>query len=108
MSSPAAGDPLSAVLVPPQLARFRGDPTSRGTVLDTGLWRYTRHPNYFGDACVWWGLWLLAAGSWVAGLLYDHFGYYAPAFAIGIVANILNLLMVSVLVGRQRHRAVYA
>jgi steroid 5-alpha reductase family enzyme len=29
------------------------------------LWRYTRHPNYFGDACVWWGLWLLAADSWV-------------------------------------------
>jgi steroid 5-alpha reductase family enzyme len=48
-----------------QLTRFRADPTKRGTVLDTGLWRYTRHPNYFGDACVWWGLWLLAAGSWV-------------------------------------------
>ena len=30
-------------------------------MLDTGLWRYTRHPNYFGDACVWWGLWLVAA-----------------------------------------------
>jgi MFS family permease len=49
----------------------------------------------------------MAAGGWIAGLLYDHFGYYAPAFAVGIGANILNLLMVSVLVGRQRHRAVY-
>jgi len=48
-----------------QLARFRGDPTNRGRVLDYGLWRYTRHPNYFGDACVWWGLWLLAADSWL-------------------------------------------
>ena len=50
----------------------------------------------------------MAAGSWLAGLLYDHLGYYAPAFALGIGANVLNLLMVSVLVGRQRHRAVQA
>lgn len=44
-----------------QLIRFRADPANRGKVLDTGLWRYTRHPNYFGDACVWWGIWLVAA-----------------------------------------------
>ncbi|NNG16005.1 MAG: DUF1295 domain-containing protein [Gemmatimonadales bacterium] len=50
-----------------QLTRFKADPTNRGKVLDRGLWRYTRHPNYFGDALVWWGLFLLAAsnpGSW--------------------------------------------
>src|SRR4051812_38022582 len=45
-----------------------------------------------------------AAGSWLAGLLYDHLGYYAPAFAVGIGANILNILIVSVLVGRKHHR----
>ncbi|MGH3425844.1 MAG: DUF1295 domain-containing protein [Nocardioidaceae bacterium] len=50
-----------------QLARFKADPGHRGQVMDRGLWRYTRHPNYFGDACVWWGIWLLAAPSW-AGL----------------------------------------
>lgn len=44
-----------------QLTAFRKDPANRGRVLDTGLWRYTRHPNYFGDACVWWGLYLIAA-----------------------------------------------
>ncbi len=51
-----------------QLKAFRNDPASKGKVLDTGLWRYTRHPNYFGDACVWWGIWLAAAdaGLWVA------------------------------------------
>jgi steroid 5-alpha reductase family enzyme len=44
-----------------QLTRFRADPANKGRVLDTGLWRYTRHPNYFGDTCVWWGIWLAAS-----------------------------------------------
>ncbi|OLF08721.1 hypothetical protein BLA60_22155 [Actinophytocola xinjiangensis] len=47
-----------------QLRRFAADPANRGRVLDSGLWRYTRHPNYFGDAAVWWGLYLLACGTW--------------------------------------------
>ena len=51
-----------------QLNRFRADPASKGHVMDRGLWRYTRHPNYFGDATVWWGLWLIAAQQW-AGVL---------------------------------------
>lgn len=46
-----------------QLARFKADPANRGKVLDTGLWRFTRHPNYFGDACVGWGLFLIAVES---------------------------------------------
>ncbi|MEO0492853.1 MAG: DUF1295 domain-containing protein [Actinomycetota bacterium] len=44
-----------------QLTRFRNDPANDGHVLDWGLWRYTRHPNYFGDCLVWWGLWIVAA-----------------------------------------------
>lgn len=49
-----------------QLASFRADPANKGRVLDTGLWRFTRHPNYFGDFCVWWGFFLIAlsAGGW--------------------------------------------
>ena len=48
-----------------QLARFKADPANKGQVMDEGLWRYTRHPNYFGDACAWWGIWLVAASvSW--------------------------------------------
>jgi steroid 5-alpha reductase family enzyme len=43
-----------------QLARFKADPANRGRVMDRGLWRYTRHPNYFGDAVVWWGLFCFA------------------------------------------------
>jgi steroid 5-alpha reductase family enzyme len=46
-----------------QLARFKADPAQRGRVMDRGLWRYTRHPNYFGDCVAWWGLWLLAAST---------------------------------------------
>jgi MFS family permease len=49
----------------------------------------------------------MGAGGWIAGLLYDHFGYYAPAFAAGIGSNILNLLVVGVLVGRRSYRAAY-
>jgi len=53
-----------------QLTRFRKNPASGGKILDTGLWRFTRHPNYFGDACAWWGLYLIAAetgpGLWAA------------------------------------------
>ncbi len=41
-----------------QLARFKSHPANKGEVFDRGLWRYTRHPNYFGDFCVWWGLYL--------------------------------------------------
>jgi steroid 5-alpha reductase family enzyme len=43
-----------------QLNAFRANAANKGKVLDTGLWRYTRHPNYFGDACTWWGIWLIA------------------------------------------------
>ena len=44
-----------------QLARFKADARNAGKVMDKGLWRYTRHPNYFGDFCVWWGIFLVAA-----------------------------------------------
>jgi steroid 5-alpha reductase family enzyme len=49
-----------------QLARFKADPANAGQVMDRGVWRYTRHPNYFGDACLWWGLGLIGAepGRW--------------------------------------------
>ena len=47
-----------------QLVRFKRDPASRGTVMDRGLWRYTRHPNYFGDFTVWWGHFLVAIANW--------------------------------------------
>lgn len=47
-----------------QLWVFKSDPANRGVIMDRGLWAWTRHPNYFGDACVWWGLWLITINDW--------------------------------------------
>jgi steroid 5-alpha reductase family enzyme len=46
-----------------QLARFKADPKNKGKVMDRGLWRFTRHPNYFGDALLWWGFFLIALST---------------------------------------------
>jgi len=46
-----------------QLLRFKKDPANRGRIITTGLWRYTRHPNYFGECTLWWGVYLVALGS---------------------------------------------
>lgn len=57
-----------------QLARFKADAGNRGKVLDQGLWRYTRHPNYFGDFCFWWGCYLVASEA-----PFGPFGIVGPA-----------------------------
>ena len=46
-----------------QMARFKADPANAGRVMDRGLWRHSRHPNYFGEFCTWWGLWLVCIGG---------------------------------------------
>ncbi|MFD7615111.1 DUF1295 domain-containing protein [Streptomyces sp. NPDC059828] len=52
-----------------QLARFKSDPANRGRIMDRGLWAWTRHPNYFGDLLVWWGLYLTACAIWQTAAL---------------------------------------
>jgi steroid 5-alpha reductase family enzyme len=79
VSVPAPWHPLDAVgaalflaglgietVADAQLTRFRADPAQQGRVMDRGLWRYSRHPNYFGECLLWWGLWVMAvaAGAW--------------------------------------------
>jgi steroid 5-alpha reductase family enzyme len=51
-----------------QLARFKSHPENKGKLLTSGVWRYTRHPNYFGDAAQWWGFYLLAASTGLGAL----------------------------------------
>lgn len=46
-----------------QLQEHRNDPAKKGTLITTGLWRYTRHPNYFGEACSWWGIYIICCGT---------------------------------------------
>ena len=63
-----------------QLANFKADSANKGKVLDRGFWRFTRHPNYFGDSSVWWGygLFCLASGSYLTCSRinsYDNFNY---------------------------------
>ena len=69
-----------------QLARFRLDPANRGGVLRTGLWGWTRHPNYFGEALIWWGFYLLAVGvpaGWVT--------IYAPALMTFLLIRVSGI-----------------
>ena len=47
-----------------QMTSFKSDPSNKGKIMDRGLWAWTRHPNYFGDSAVWWGMWLIAASAW--------------------------------------------
>jgi steroid 5-alpha reductase family enzyme len=54
-----------------QMARFQADPNNAGRVMDRGLWRLTRHPNYFGDFCVWWGVYLIAFAGGAAWTIFS-------------------------------------
>lgn len=72
-----------------QLARFKADPANRGKVMRSGLWAYTRHPNYFGDATVWWGLFVIAAG--MADGYWTFFGPLLMTFLLLRVSGVALL-----------------
>ena len=71
-----------------QLARFRADPANAGRVMDRGLWRHTRHPNYFGEFCVWWGFFAIAAG---AGAWWTAFAPVTMSFLLLRVSGVALL-----------------
>lgn len=71
-----------------QLDRFRRDPANRGKVMDRGLWRYSRHPNYFGDAMVWWGFALIGVAS---GSLFSALGPLLMTFLLLKVSGVALL-----------------
>lgn len=69
-----------------QLARFKADPANKGLILDTGLWAYTRHPNYFGETLMWWALFLIAAQ--VPGGLWSCIGPLVLTFLLLRVSGV--------------------
>ena len=71
-----------------QLARFKADPGNEGKVLDSGLWRYTRHPNYFGNFCMWWGIYLVSID---AGAVWTILSPLAMAFFLMKVSGVTLL-----------------
>jgi steroid 5-alpha reductase family enzyme len=79
-----------------QLSRFKASKQSKGQVLDTGLWRYTRHPNYFGEFCIWWAFWLFAAsaGAW--------WTIYAPALMSFLLLRVSGVAMLEKDIGERR------
>ena len=80
-----------------QLAAFKRDPANQGKVMDRGLWRYTRHPNYFGDFCVWWGLFLVAAEAPVA-----WWGIVGPALMSFLLLRVSGVAMLEKTIGKRR------
>ena len=82
-----------------QLARFRADPGNKGKVLDTGLWRFSRHPNYFGDALFWWGLGLVALGG------HAWWALVGPAVMTGLLLKVSGVTLLEE--GLRRSRPGY-
>jgi len=69
-----------------QMKRFKSDPASKGKVCQVGLWRFSRHPNYFFESLVWWGFWLFACGSpwgWIT--------VYAPALILYFLLRVTGI-----------------
>ena len=79
-----------------QLSRFKADPDNAGKVMDRGFWRLTRHPNYFGDACIWWAFYLFAvsAGAW--------WTIYAPAIMTFLLLKVSGVAMLERTIGDRR------
>ncbi|MDE2349611.1 MAG: DUF1295 domain-containing protein [Gammaproteobacteria bacterium] len=79
-----------------QLARFKADPANAGRVMDRGFWRHTRHPNYFGDFCVWWGFYLIAcgAGAW--------WSLPAPLLMSGLLMRVSGVTLLEKDIGERR------
>ncbi len=71
-----------------QLARFKADPANKGKVMDRGLWRYTRHPNYFGDATLWWGF-----GCFALATLGSLWTLISPVLMTGLIIKVSGVAL---------------
>lgn len=80
-----------------QLARFKRDPGNRGKVMDRGLWKNTRHPNYFGEAVLWWGIFVMAAAA--PGALWTVIG---PALITFLLLRVSGVALLEKTIGERR------
>jgi steroid 5-alpha reductase family enzyme len=71
-----------------QLAEFKKKPENKGKIITSGLWKYTRHPNYFGDALVWWGIGILALPTELG-----YFGLVSPLLMTFLLVNVSGARM---------------
>ena len=86
-----------------QLAAFKRDPANRGRLMTTGLWSWTRHPNYFGDACMWWGVTIFAVAAHAP--LWVHVG---PAVMTVLLTSVSGVTMLEATMKRRDGWAAYA
>ena len=79
-----------------QLASFKADPANRGKVMDRGVWRYSRHPNYFGEFCVWWGFFFMAlpGGGW--------WSIVSPLVMSGLLLKVSGVALLEKDIGQRR------
>jgi steroid 5-alpha reductase family enzyme len=79
-----------------QLARFKRNPANADAVMNRGLWRFTRHPNYFGEFCIWWGFWFMAAsaGAWWSAV--------GPALLTVLLLRISGVRLLEKDIGKRR------
>jgi steroid 5-alpha reductase family enzyme len=92
----AASGFLFEAIADQQLASFKADPAHRGRVMDRGAWRYTRHPNYFGECCVWWGFFIMAvpAGGW--------WSVVSPLVMTGLLLKVSGVALLEKDIGERR------
>ena len=82
-----------------QMARFKADPAHAGAVMDRGLWSLSRHPNYFGECCVWWGMWLIALG---AGDRHTAWSVVSPALMTVLLLKVSGVSLLEKDIGERR------
>jgi steroid 5-alpha reductase family enzyme len=82
-----------------QMSAFKADPANRGQVMDRGLWRHTRHPNYFGEACFWWGVWLVALA---AGGLPALWTVASPLLVTTLLLKVSGVALLEKDIGKRR------
>jgi steroid 5-alpha reductase family enzyme len=82
-----------------QMAAFKADPANKGQVMDRGLWRYTRHPNYFGETCFWWGMWLVAIAAGGAAAIWT---VLSPALMTMLLLKVSGVALLEKDIGERR------